>query len=563
VRHPFQSFASFVAIIVVAAGFALADPPVQSSQLVGSWVRTTASNMDGLEFTKDGKVLVYNGDANDAMTANYSVLDDGRLNISMGGQAQFFLPSMSGDQLVLKEPTSGAISSFRQLKSGETMASAITAAQQADQQQVKNRNAALPNFLAQQNLVLVFEGAGANGPPSGVLQFTNGNGYGGRAIFDGSPPHVDQISAQLQGDGDSPSVVISFLSGPEQKSLGQVTFRPAGTAPDITLTASVNFGEMFNTGPNTNAVIKPDANLYKQILDHAKAQAGRLNDLKAPVVAMLKDYAVLTGTSKSTLPSEAKGFSDQFTLSRNPQNQSWIGQGRIVNNATGATVIYPVIAQVGIIQGKAAIQLQTPKRLYLFTDIDTTGVKLSGAWQAPGNPNGNPADLAITQSLDAKARDQMFAANKTAVSKIDSKTIFHAVIGDSGSQPPNVVAASFSADAGGSITGKATYPLEGFTMTLSGKEVDTPMGPQLVLKYSNGSPNPGALQDAPNFITQLSKEVWILSPTTDSAGHMRLDGYAIVNPSIAGAAPITLQLIAYTRCRQGRHQPGVKFGYQI
>jgi hypothetical protein len=167
----------------------------------------------------------------------------------------------------------------------------------------------------------------------------------------------------------------------------------------------------------------------------------------------------------------------------------------------------------------------------------------------PNNPNGNPAELTITQAVDAKGRDQLFAANKTALTQIDSKTVFHAVIGDqynSQSQPPNVISATLATDANGTVTGKVVYPLEGFTMSLSGKEADTPMGPELVLKYSNGQPNTGALSDAPQFITMLQKEVWIVSPVTDSAGHLRLSGYAMVDPTNHGIPPITLQLIPYT-----------------
>jgi hypothetical protein len=541
-----------VGSLAFMARLAGAAPAVESSQFVGSWVRTTPANMDGLEFTKDGKVMVYIGNGSDAMTADYSVLDDGRLNISMGGQAQFFLPSMSGDQLQLKEPVSGSVSQYRQLKSGETMVNAIAQQQQADQKLVQDRNAAVPNFLSQQDLVLVFDGGGPKMPQPSALQISpNGGGYGGRAVFDGKPLRVEQVTAQIQGDPDSPSVVMTFNTGgaANQSQMGQVTFRPVGTAPDITLTAQVNFGEMFNTGANFTAIIKPDANLHGQILDHFKAEISRLNDLKAPVLALLKDYVVLNGTSQSSLPSEKAGFTDQFTLSRNPQNQTMMGQGQVVNKTTGATDIFPVVAQVGIVNEKPAIQLQTPKRLYLFADIDTAGGKLSGAWQLPNNPNANPAELTITQAVDAKGRDQMFAANKAALMQIDSKTIFHAVIGDQynrESQPPDVVAATLSSDANGNVSGSVVYPLENFTMTLTGKEADTPMGPQLVLKYSNGKPNTGALQDVAGYITMLQNEVWIVSPVTDAAGHLRLNGYALVNPTNRGIPPVTLQLISYT-----------------
>jgi hypothetical protein len=550
-RHSRNAFLIIVGFIALLAGNAIADPAVQAGQLVGSWVRTSAANMDGLEFTKDGKVLVYIGDGNDATTADYSVMDDGRLNISMGEQAEFFVPSLVDGQLSLKDPATGTTSTFRQLKSGETIAAAIAGAKQADQQVAQNRNAAVPTFLNQQNLVLVFEAGDAKAPQPSALQFAaNGNGYAGRAVFDGTPLHVDQLSAQLQGEADSQSLMISFLSGPEQTSLGQVTFRPTGTAPNVTLSAQVNFGDTFNTGANTTAVIKPDAVVFKQIMDHVKAEAGRLNDLRSPVIALLKDYAVLTGTSKSPLPSEKAGFADRFTLSRNPQNpQTWIGQGQSVNNATNATDIFPILAQVGVMSAKAAVQIQSPKRIYLFTDIDATAGKLSGTWHAPNNPNGNPAEATITQALDTKARDQLFATSKSTLMQIDAKTVFHAVIADQAntqSSPPNVISATLAIDASGAVTGKVVYPLEGFTMTLTGKEADTPMGPQLALKYSNGQPNTGALQDAPAFITQLASEEWLVSPVPDPAGHLRLTGYAIVNPANHGIPPVTLQLIPYT-----------------
>jgi hypothetical protein len=72
------------------------------------------------------------------------------------------------------------------------------------------------------------------------------------------------------------------------------------------------------------------------------------------------------------------------------------------------------------------------------------------------------------------------------------------------------------------------------------------MGPQIALKYSNGQANTGALQDAPAFITQLASEEWLVSPVTDSAGQLRLSGYAIVNPANHGIPPVTVQLIPYT-----------------
>jgi hypothetical protein len=84
VRYFLGLLGNVVAMIVISGSLVAGAAAVQSSQRVGSWVRTTPANMDGLEFGKDGKVFVYVGNGNDATTADYSVLDDGRLNISMG-----------------------------------------------------------------------------------------------------------------------------------------------------------------------------------------------------------------------------------------------------------------------------------------------------------------------------------------------------------------------------------------------------------------------------------------------------------------------------------------------
>ena len=206
------------------------------------------------------------------------------------------------------------------------------------------------------------------------------------------------------------------------------------------------------------------------------------------------------------------------------------------------------MATVGIVDQKPAVQILSQKRVYRFTDIDTAGGKLSGAWQMPNNPSGHPAQLAITQAIDAKARDQLFAASKTALQQMNSDTVFHAVINDqytNGTQPPNPITVTLSASAGGAISGKVEYPLEGCTMTLSGKEVDTPLGPQLQLHYTAGQADPVAWGDVAAFINLVQHEMWVLSPSNDASGVMRFSGYAVTNP-VPGAVPITLQLIPYT-----------------
>ncbi|MDP9172883.1 MAG: hypothetical protein M3O30_03345 [Planctomycetota bacterium] len=536
------------AILSVATTFVRADPKIDPSQLVGSWVHVGPADMPGMEFQKSGKVFTYMGVGSEALTADYSIQDDGRLNLSMGGLSTFFTPTVQGDQLNLKDTATGNVTQYRRLKAGETMAAAIAAQDQADQKSVADRNAAIPDFIKRKDLVLVYTGGKGAPGPSAIEFAPSGDGFVGHALYDGKPLHADALTAQMQAT-DPPKLSVVFGATPNNPNgTLQISFHAVGTAPNITLTAAVSFGEAFSNA-DTTAVIKSDADMHKQILDHFKAAVAQLDAQKAPIVAMLKDYAVLKGTSESPNRNEHEGFADQFILSRNPQNNTWSGQGQVVNKATGATDIFPVIAGVGIVGEKPAIQIASQKRIYQFSDIDTTAGKLIGAWQMPNNPNGHTATLTIAQAVDVKARDQLFTASKAALLKLDSSTVFHALISDQfldGSQPPSPLTVTLICGANGAITGTVDYVIQGCTMTIAGKEVDTPLGPQLQLQFTGGKANPGAVGGIEPFITAFNHEAWLLSPSIDASGPLRLNGFALVNPAQRNMPPVTLQLTAYT-----------------
>jgi uncharacterized protein affecting Mg2+/Co2+ transport len=552
-RNTAHRFLAFFGLVSLTIGFLVprtgSAEPLKPDQLVGSWVRTNVADISGLEFAKGGKVSEYYGGADEAMTSDYSIGADGRLNLSMGGLSSFFLPTLSGDQLTLKDPDSGKIAQYRRLKAGETMAAAIAAQKGADVKLVQDRNTALPAFLQRKDLVMVVINGGKAFPASSALELLpNGNDFAGHICFDGTPPHLDSLGAEFQGSRENPSIAIWFGPGNAQQNKLMFLFHAVGTAPDISLISKVNLSnEAFAAEANTTVIIKAAADVHKQILEHLKTETARLEALKAPIVAMLKDYVVLKGTSQSNLPSERSGFADQFTLSRNPQNNTWVGQGQLVNRATGATEIFPAMAGVGIVGEKPIIQILSQKRVYQFSTIDAAGGKLSGAWQMPQNPNSRPAELAIAQALDAKGRDQLFAASKKALQQIGAGTIYHGILNEQGNNervPPNPVTVTLTVAANGTISGKAEYPLEGCAMTLGGREIDTPLGPQLQVQYTGGQSNPDACADAAAFMNAVQHEAWLLSPSGDPAGPMRLIGYSVTN-SLQRTLPVSLQLIPY------------------
>ncbi len=538
-------------------GQATGAPVAKASQLVGTWARSnTSSDMDGLEFRSDGKVMVYMGGGNDAMAADYSIGGDGRLSIALGPLNQFYIPSMSGDQLWLKDPDAGAVSQYRRLKSGETIGAAIAAQKQADQKSIQDRNAALPAFLLRKDLVMLVLGGPATAPPPSAVQFiTDGTNYQGNACFDGKPPHLDALGLQIQGSPDNPIVAVTFgqqiapQPGPPIQNGLVVNFHLAGSAQNLSLTAPVDFsGEAFATASCT-MVIRPNAAQHKQLIDNLNAEISSLEKLKAPVIAMLKDYAVLKGTSQSTSPAEKAGIADQFVLSLNPQTKTWTGQGQSVNRTSGTTESYPVVAAVAIVNEKPALQIASPKRAFLFTDIDTAGGKMTGVWRAPTNPNGKPSSLTIAQTMDAKGRDQLFATRKTALQQMSPGTVFHALINDqysNGNQPPNPISLTLKAGASGAFTGTVVYPLEGCTIAVTGKEVDSPTGPQIAVQYGAGKANPGAWGDVAQFLASVQHETWLVSASGDASGPMRLSGYGTTAPTNSSMPLFSVELIPFT-----------------
>jgi hypothetical protein len=62
------------------------------------------------------------------------------------------------------------------------------------------------------------------------------------------------------------------------------------------------------------------------------------------------------------------------------------------------------------------------------------------------------------------------------------------------------------------------YAMEVCTMTLARKEVDTPLGPQIVIQYKGGEADPDAWTDVKGFIDLVKNELWTLSGESELSG---------------------------------------------
>jgi hypothetical protein len=182
---------------------------------------------------------------------------------------------------------------YRRLNSGETVGAAMAGQDQADQQSIRNRNAALPEFLNRRDLVMVLNrGAGGpnggagfisgvliNGgkdaPPRAAIEFgpPNGRDYTGRAYYDTNPPRFEPIAARIEGSSEKP--ILSMIFGPgtvdQNGGRGVAEFHLEGSAPNINLKSSLDYGG----ARLSDLIIKSDAAIHKEIVNHIKAQGAQ------------------------------------------------------------------------------------------------------------------------------------------------------------------------------------------------------------------------------------------------------------------------------------------------
>ena len=220
-----------------------------TSQLAGTWFRATDGPFAGLEFTKDGQVIVTStlADLSAAITMRYNVLDGGRISfVQPDGQTIVFQAKVSDDQLGLMNAAMmgpAGFQGYHRLKSGKTLAQAAQAERAEKEQErvakAKARQAeavALGEFLGQPKLAIVGTDAKTHLDRMALaVKGANGN-WTGVGYVEGDTIVARQIQLTLENpaaDGQPFRVVAQFGAvvgppGTQQLPGGSMTFAVKG-----------------------------------------------------------------------------------------------------------------------------------------------------------------------------------------------------------------------------------------------------------------------------------------------------------------------------------------------
>jgi hypothetical protein len=185
----------------------------------------------------------------------------------------------------------------------------------------------------------------------------------------------------------------------EMSDGGAITFQASGDMDDPTLLAQVTYG-----GKNFELALKRDPDQHQEIVGRFDTEMARFEALRKPIVDLLKNYAVLEGTSVSDNPSyHPKGYSHRLVLVRNAENGTYSGEATFTVIDTGAQSPFPSIsAEVTLVEDQPMLLIQTPIRQYQLNASDAG--KLTGGWFHAGFPNGYPIELTVTSATDAPTR---------------------------------------------------------------------------------------------------------------------------------------------------------------
>jgi hypothetical protein len=509
--------------------------PSDGDDLVGTWVMVTDGDYLGLDFQKGGKVVVTSAltslvaGTNAGLLMNFT-LEKGRLNlVHQGAMAYTYDLVLAGDQMELKGemPASRVPSQrFKRLPSGQTLQQAIKALKEAEAKSFQDRVAAVEPFLKLPDLVLSITGPGHSSAIAVEFPTVAKGSFSGKAWHDEKPPHLDAISGQIVKNEQEGKLQLQFQFGARIEPLvpgaaggGQVVLKISGEPPNLKIAGTATDRAK---GTSLELALKSDPALHAEIQKRFQAELARIEALKQPLVAALKDYAVLEGRSGTmgNLPGES---ADRVVLVRAGAPGGWAGEGTSTNPQSGAVEnLNGVIAAVVIQNDKAFLQIVTPGRQYRLSLEDPASGKLTGVWSPPGNPQGKRSEFAIVQAADAETRAKRVLEERTLLSGLAGAAPYIGVYntrGDNGRSAGFMpVSVLLGAGPNGTVAGTVKFLLGETVMNAQGQVADSPLGPLLRLSLSDsGKPGGDAM-----FIMSMRNQPWILRVAEATEGGLRL-----------------------------------------
>lgn len=330
--HPImRSAAILLAGAFLAAPSARADGfqgrPARAGDLPGAWVRATPGNWVGIEFTRDGQVIVtqdltagmesiVQGQHTTTFTFRYTVLEGGRVSFAApSGQTLVFETKIAGDALELTIPSEqvevlgmiglqfGGSQRFRRLPSGKSLTEAIREENERMAAEHEQRLAAVKRLLSAGNIVVVPQQGNA---PLIVLKSTPASGgpLQGVAVVDESPERIDFVKPirahpfQISfGEGPEVTVTIALANAIEPMSerqvSGRIVLKAEGTVDHPALVGTVDFTA---NRQGARCVLKSDGQIASGVLARLDQQLKTMKAMFASVTGPLGGRAILVGT---------------------------------------------------------------------------------------------------------------------------------------------------------------------------------------------------------------------------------------------------------------------------
>jgi hypothetical protein len=333
-------------------------PVARATDLAGAWVRATPGNWLGIEFTRDGQVIVtqdvtaglqpfVQGQRTSTFTFRFSLLEGGRLSINApNGQTFVFETKAAGDLLELTIPTEqidilglvglefGGSQRFRKLPSGKSLTQAIREENERLAAEREKRVAAVKKILAAGNIVVTPAQGTA---PIVALKFDGGPGapLQGIAIVDESPDRADflrpiRVHPFTATIGPEPQTVVRIMLAPavepmsERQVAGTIELTADGPADRPSLAGTLEF--VVNRAGG-RCVLKTDSRAFTDAFARLDKQREATKRLLATVAGPLGGRAILAGTKPVQGMPQPQPV--ELVVQRTPEGNAYIAQAKV------------------------------------------------------------------------------------------------------------------------------------------------------------------------------------------------------------------------------------------